>query len=258
MIRLSRMRSSFHPAALLVATAWLLAAPLTSPAGATDGASTDDGETYYEEELGGASTQGWTDLASPLPSRLHVADGAAQVRYRRLPGPPGVWEVAVDGFARRHERVAAVYDMILVLPLPEDGHGGDGFAARERGVRLGEGAPEHGVSLVYGGEKLRLKRNVALEKTWVAALVGPDPGMLPSLSGTGYRYTAWDTIVTRDPQHGDTLQGWARLRYEAGPGVAAPDPDDPRLAAWWITWIPSLRSEVAPYAVRMDVVPDAP
>lgn len=226
---------------------------------ATDGASAVAPEepTYYEQALGGTSVEAWREPAGPLPSQLHVAEGEARVVYRRTgeASAGATWEVRVEGFARRHERVDAVYDLILVLPLPDDGRGGDGFSSPDRGVQLWEGSPDQAVSLVYGDEKLRLKRNVALEKTLLPPLVGTGTGRLPSLAGTGYRYTAWDIIVTRDPQAGDTVQGFARLRYTTDAVVAAPDDADARLAAWWITWIPSLTADVAPYAVRMDVAP---
>ncbi|MDX1649548.1 MAG: hypothetical protein R3263_06810 [Myxococcota bacterium] len=251
-----------HPVALLVVL--VLGA---APAAATDGsmALADDGDvsttsstTYYEATLGGTSTDGWEDLAAPLPERLHAVDAQAVVRYERLATEPDTWEVRVEGFARRHETVAAVYDMILVLPLPENGRGGDAFAALDRAIRLFEGSPGGTTPLVYGGETLQLKRNVALEKTLLPALIDGAEGTLPDLSGTGYRYTAWDAIVTRDPHYAGPVAGWARLRYTTAPGVAAPDDADPRLAAWWITWIPSLRAEVDPYALRIDVAPAAP
>lgn len=258
--------------------ACLLALLLASPALATDGASAGDGEegsggegaaaassvsgtpsTYYEQELGGTSTYGFVDAAAELPSSLHVSEGEAVLRYRRVAGRSSRWEVTATGFERRHETVDAVYDMILLLPLPEDAYGGDGFEPVDRAVVLREGSPDRAVALVYGGEKLQLKRNTALEKTFLPGLIGSpgEPGKLPSLSGTGYRYTAWDAIVTRDPHYADTVQGWARFRFDAAPSVARPDPADPRLAGWWITWIPSLTSDVEPYAVRMDVVPAA-
>lgn len=273
---MTRFRTrSLLPAPLAVAfVAFVLAA---SPVVATDGSgaggdgSSGDGTTtttmtttslstatYYEATLGGTSTDGWEDLEAPLPDRLHVVDGEALVRYQRLASEPDTWEVRVDGFDRRHETVAAVYDMILVLPLPEDAEGGDAFVALDRGVELLQGSPGDPTPLVYGGETLQLKRNVALEKTLLPSLTGSGTAALPDLAGTGYRYTAWDAIVTRDPHYGDTVAGRARLRYTSAPGVAAPDDADDRFAAWWITWIPSLVAEVEPYTVRMDVVPPAP
>lgn len=254
---LAQLSSRSSPWGRFAAAAGLLA--LAAPAGATDGAYTtpEDYPTYYEEEMGGTSPDAFVEPASPLPTRLAVDEGSAQVSYHRIESSPPTWQVRIDGFERRHERVRAVYDMILVLPLPEDADGRDAFEALDRGVLLQEGSPEQSVAFIYAGEKLRLKRNVALEKTLIPRIVGPEAGQLPDIRGSGYRYTAWDTIVKHDPDYGPTVQGLARLRYTTDPGVGTPDPADPRMAGWWITWIPSLATEIDPYAVRMDVVPAA-
>ena len=37
--------------------------------------------------------------------------------------------------------------------------------------------------------------------------------------------------------------------------MSAPDPEDPRNAAYVINWVPSLDAAIAPYALRLDVVP---
>jgi hypothetical protein len=146
--------------------------------------------------------------------------------------------------------------MVLLLPLPADGAGADAFTPLDRGIQVKEGSLDNAVPLVYGSEKIVLKRNSALEKSLLPGWIGDvgEPGKLPSLEGTGYRYTAWDAIVTRDPGYGDTIQAWAQFRFAAEPALTGPDDEDSRLAAWCITWIPSLSANVAPYAVRMDVV----
>lgn len=235
---------------------------LASPASGTDGCAVlppvPPGPTYYEEKLTGTSTAAALDPSGPLPDRLHPVEGTGQVEYRRVEVGPeqAVWEVVVRGFERRHEQVDAVYDMILVLPLPVDARGADAFTALGRGIQVKEGPLGKAVSLVYGNERIVLKRNSALEKTLLPRLAGDrgESDKLPSLAGTGFRYTAWDAIVTRDPSYGDTVQAWASFRFTAAASVAAPDADDSRLAAWCIVWIPSLTAEIPPYAVRMDLV----
>lgn len=220
-------------------------------------ASATEAPTYYEATLGTASA---ASLASPtpeLPTTLALDDATALASY--VPagesGGRSVWELRIEGFDRRHERVDAIYDMVLVLPLPAGPDGGDAFEALGRGVRVEEGAPDRSVPLVYGGEKIVLKRNIGLEKTFLPGLVGSGAGQLPDLAGSGYRWTAWDTIVRRDDQYGEQVTARAVLRFSAAPGLTAPDASDPRLAAYLITWIPSLPANVAPFAVRLDVAP---
>ncbi len=221
------------------------------PGGGGGGMSVPSTGTYYEEQLENAS---WRATAeSGLPSRLHVVDGAAYIEYRPL--REGLrqteWEVQVRDFDRRHETVDAVYDMVLVLPLPESAAGLDAFEALEPGITLREGDEP----MIYGGRELVLKRNLALERTLVAGLIeeGGGEGKLPSLAGTGYRYTCWDAVVAHDAEHGEFVRAGASLRYATEGRLAAPDAEDDRLAAYWITWIPSLTTEIAPYALRMDV-----
>ena len=105
--------------------------------------------------------------------------------------------------------------------------------------------------LIYGGEKIVLKRNIGLEKMLLPGLVGPRG--LPDIAGSGFRWTAWDTIVRRDPAYSDTVQARGRLAYSTPLGTSSPDPADPRMAAYLLTWIPSLPADVPPYAVRIGV-----
>jgi hypothetical protein len=142
-----------------------------------------------------------------------------------------------------------------VLPLPAGSDGRDAFQPLGRGVAVEEGALDRSVPLIYGGEKIVLKRNIGLEKALLPGLIGTSRGAtgLPDLAGSGYHWTAWDAIVARDDAYGDTIEARATLRYRTSASVPAPDPDDPRLAAYLITWIPALPAAVPPYAVRIDV-----
>lgn len=214
--------------------------------------------TYYEAVVGD-SLASLSSTDATLPTALHVESAAATVAYTSSAGPERrQWELRVDGFERNHERVDAIYDMVLLLPLPAAASGGDAFLPLDRGVRIEEGLPGRSVPLVYGGEKVVLKRNVGLEKGLLPQVVGDGAGRLPSLDGTGYRWTAWDTIVERDAGFGDVVQARAVLRYETATGVAPPAAGDARLAAYLITWIPQLSASIPPYAVRMDVVEARP
>lgn len=217
--------------------------------------SVPEAGTYLEARLERSS---WHATAeSALPTRLHIDDGEAFVEYRPL--REGVrsteWEVRVRNFEQRHETVDAIYDMVLVLPLPESASGQDAFEALQPGVALHEGTEQRSAPLIYGGRELVLKRNVALERTLLPGLVATEAGegKLPSLAGTGYRYTCWDAIVAHDADFGDTLKGWGSLRYGTEGRIAPPDAEDDRLSAYLVTWIPTLTSEIAPFALRMDV-----
>ncbi len=248
--------SHFHShSRWLPAIVLALALPAAS-ARATDGFLVDPGGTYYEEKLATTDASALSSPSAALPDRLHVSSSAASLQYRQIAADAtsSSWEVSVVDFARRHERVDALYDMILVLPLPAGADGGDAFQALDRAVAVWEGSAEKAIPLIYGGEKIVLKRNVALEKTLLPLIsaTGGEADRLPSLDGTGYRYTIWDTVATRDAGHAATVQGSATLRYATDPGVRAPSVDG-RLAAWWITWIPALPAEVEPYAVRIDL-----
>jgi hypothetical protein len=212
-------------------------------------------QTYYQAVVGSQSVAALASAAPELPGALHIEDSGAAASYAPL--GDGGWELRITGFHRNHERVDAIYDMVLVLALPAAPDGGDGFTTTERGVRVEEGPADRPVPLVYGGEKVVLKRNVGLEKGLLARLVGNGEGQIPPLEGTGYRWTAWNAIVARDAGFGDLVQARALLRYEAREAVA-PDPSDPRLAAYLITWVPSLPASVPPYAVRIAVQGSAP
>ena len=238
---------------------------LATAAGAADGGLVEDPEdgelrvpstgTYYAEQLEASSWRATAEAG--MPSRLHVAESDAFVEYRALHQDlrRTEWEVRVRNYHRRHESVDAVYDMILVLPLPEDASGDDAFAALDPGIALYEGDERRSAPALYGGREVVLKRNLALERTLLPGLMegAGTEGKLPNLAGTGYRYTCWDAVVAHDAQFGDSVRGWASLRYGTDGRVTAPDADDDRLSAYWITWIPSLTTEVRPYAVRIDV-----
>lgn len=232
-------------------------APPAPPAGGEGAAATASAadDTYYQATLDGDTAEPLASTSPELPAALHVADAAAVARYRVAGEQAGqqIWELRIEDFVRRHERVDAIYDMVLVLPLPVAKDGRDGFEALERGVRIEEGSAERAVPLVYGGEKIVLKRNVGIEKALLPRLTGGAADQLPDLAGSGLRWTAWDTIVERQADFGETVQARAVLRYATEPGLAPPDPEDPRLAAYLITWIPSLPASVPPYAVRIDV-----
>ncbi len=211
--------------------------------------------SYYGEAIEGRS---WRATAeSALPSRLHLVDAEAFIRYR--PVREGLrdaeWEVRVHELRRNHESIDAVYDMVLVLPLPEDAAGRDGFVALDDGITLYEGDAADAAPVIYGGREVVLRRNLGLERSLLPGLVGgtASEGRLPSLAGSGYRYTAWDAVIARDPDHGAVVQGSASLRYQVPGRIPGPDADDERLAAYVVTWIPTLSAEIAPYAVRLDV-----
>lgn len=223
-------------------------------AGARDGDG-ESGQTYYQAVVGSQPASALASAAPELPSALHIEDSGAAASY--VPLGDGRWELRITDFRRNHERVDAIYDMVLVLALPAGPDGGDGFTTTERGVHVEEGPADRPVALVYGGEKVVLKRNVGLEKGLLARLVGTGRGQIPPLEGSGYRWTAWNAIVARDAGFGDFVQARAVLRYEARE-AAAPDASDPRLAAYLITWVPSLPATVPPYAVRIAVKGLAP
>jgi hypothetical protein len=166
------------------------------------------------------------------------------VAYRELGG--GAWEVSVQVARRPHERVDAVYDLVLALPLPI------GSSSQEWRIEPKLGSSEDSAPVVYGGEAVVLKRNVPLETSWLPLLAG-SAGGLPDLSRSGYAWTLWDTIVRYDASAGATLQAFATFRYAADPRVEAPDPGNPDNAAYVITWIPTL-DDVPPFAIRVDVV----
>jgi hypothetical protein len=234
----------------LAASLSVLLVLTSGPALAVDGGSAVGGgdvvggPSYYEQ----AASEGLARSAAGhggLPAALHVVEAAGGVRYRAEGG--GAFEVEVAVAERPHERVDAVYDLVLALALPE------GVAPGSWRMAVREGSPGDSAAAIYAGEKVVLKRNAQLEATWLPLLVGAREG-LPDLAGTGYGWTLWDTIVGYDRGAGTTLQGFATLRYSADPSVAPPDPEDPRSAAYVITWIPTIDASLPPFTLRLDVV----
>jgi hypothetical protein len=207
-----------------------------------------DAASYYEQVLAASSPEDAVSSRSApagLPPSLYVVEAAGRVEYARTGG--GAWQVRVEVAERPHERVDAVYDLVLALPLPT------GFRSRQWRIPVREGARGASVPVVYAGEAVGLKRNAALEASWLPLLVAAPDG-LPDLTGSGYAWTLWDTIVRYDATAGSTVQGFGRLDYEVDASVAAPDPGDPRNAAYVITWVPTLDAAVPPFALRLDVV----
>lgn len=234
----------------IVAEVWFGALLMTAalPAAAIDGgfAATGEDTSYYEqtadaESLAAATRDG--AASGGLPTSLYVVDARGDVRYRSLGN--GSWEVSVRVAKRPHERVDAVYDLVLALPLPI------GSSAESWRIEPTLDATPGAARVSYGGEAITLKRNVPLETAWLPLLAGAENG-LPDLSRSGYAWTFWDTIVRYDAKAGATLQAFATFRYVAA-GAAAPDPADPDTAAYVITWIPTL-DDVPPFAIRLDAV----
>ena len=212
---------------------------------ALTGGDGSDGSSYYEQTTAQASVlSGSAKGAGGLPLALHVVEAAGGVEYRS--DGSGAWEVEVRVAERPHERVDAVYALVLALALPA----GTGSEVWRIGVR--EGSARASAAAIYAGEKVTLKRNAPLETSWLPLLVGARDG-LPDLAGSGYEWTLWDTIVRYDASAGTTVQGFATVRYAADPSVDAPDPEDPRNAAYVITWIPALGASVPPFTLRLDV-----
>jgi len=242
-------------AALLATCTMMLFA---SPAPAVDGIAMTQ-PTYYEELLGTQSPEALASAEPGLPARLSIDDSSASVTYESVPGKDGIdWLIRVRGLTRSHERIDALYQMIAVLPMPIDEVGLSAFQTKSRGIVPREGTEQSSVPLIYGGEKVVLKRSVALEKTLLRGLVGSGPGMLPNLAGTGYEYTLWQTIIRYDESYGDTVQVFADVPYSTDFDVEPPDAKDERLKAYVITWIPELDSSLPPFGIRMDIEPAAP
>jgi hypothetical protein len=187
--------------------------------------------SYYESVSGGEPIASLESAEAGHPVATVMEDTSATLRYEVTSTAPDqvVWQVALEDFARPHERVDAVYDLVLVLPLPADANGKKAFRALQRRIELQEGVPGASVALVYAGEPISLKRNV------------------------GYAYTVWDTIVAYDAAYGDVVQAHASFGYTTDESVLPPDASDERLKGYLITWIPSLGSEVPPFTLRIDV-----
>ena len=163
--------------------------------------------------------------------------------------------VKIRGLSRPHERVDSVYQMIAVVPLPIGATGRAAYRPLQWGIAPREGSESASVPLIYGGEKVVLKRNVTLEKALLPNLISDqgDPDALPSLAGTSYEYTLWDAIVLYDLDFGETVQVIADFRYRTDGSVGPPEADDERFKAYVITWIPDLDGSVPPFAVRLDI-----
>ena len=227
--------------------AWLAA----GAAAAFDGgmAVSGPGPTYYEmavDDQAVASAELTKDGAASggLPTALYVVDAEGGVTYRPL--GDGAWQVEIAVAERPLERVDAVYDLVLALPLP--------LGSKAKDWRIAARTPGVGGALEYGGERVVLKRNVPLEAAWLPILAGAPSG-LPDLSGTGHAWTLWDAIVRYDAAAGATAGGHGSFRYEAAGEVEPLDPGDPQHAAYLMNWIPTLEA-VPPFAIRLDVAQD--
>ena len=248
------MESRTRKLTVLIAVLTLAGAFASRPAAATDGACAAGGPTYYEQLVGSGALADLESNQGGLPDALYLVDAAGGVDFQLIEtlGGESTWEATLEVAERNHERVYAVYDMVLALPLPVAADGSDAFEPSQWGITAREGTTGASVAFIYGGEKVVLKRNVALERTWLPALLGSPDG-LPDISDTGYEYTLWDAVLRYDPGHGDRVQGLATFRYQTGAEVAAPDPDDERNAAFLITWIPTLDPSVSPFTIRLDL-----
>jgi hypothetical protein len=252
--------NSPRPSRWILCPALALGLAIPGVALAIDGGtitSATTGESYYEEVVRSESVSSLESTATGVPSQLYLSESDATADYTSVEAADGrlTWTLRIRGFARPHERVDALYHVIAVLPLPVDAEGRLAAKPLYFGIGPREGDPTASVPLIYSGEKVVLKRSQALERTLLPSLVGNAPNQLPSLVGTGYGYTLWDTILRYDPDYGDTLQLFADFRYSTDSGVAAPDAQDERLKAYVVTWIPALDPSIPPYAVRLDVVP---
>jgi hypothetical protein len=231
---------------LSMAAALLAAGPSLSLDGG--GFVAQGGATYYElttdqQTMAGAETTKDGSASGGLPTSLYVVDAEGGVSYRDL--GDGAWEVSVEVAERPHERVDAVYDLVLALPLP--------IGSKAKTWRIAaKPSSASSTAIVYGGEAIVLKRNVPLEQAWLPLIAGA-PGGLPDLSRTGYAWTFWDAIVRYDAVAGATVQAYGTFRYQADPRVVAPDAENPDNAAYVITWIPTLEA-VPPFAIRLDVL----
>ncbi len=253
---LASLRVSAFRAAMTLGL-WAVAAP---PAAAVDGAAAVN-LSYYQQVTGGQPVAALESPSAGVPTTLAIDNSSGTLQYLQTASGGSVqWQVLVQGFQRNLERVNAVYDMVFVLPLPVTASGAAAFTPLDSGIVPQVGPETASVPLVYGGEQIVFKRNVGLEKSLLPGLVGnPSQGKLPSLAGTGYGYTLWDTIVQYDSSYGSTIQAWASFHYTTDTTVSAPVASDPRMKAYLITWIPTLNSNIPAYAVRLAVQdPSAP
>ncbi|HEY8495342.1 MAG TPA: hypothetical protein VIN04_15715, partial [Myxococcota bacterium] len=75
-------------------------------------APVDGSQTYYQRVVGGASAAALASAEPGLPSTLAIEEAAVTARYLRL--SERAWQVRIEDFRRNHERVDAIYDMVLV------------------------------------------------------------------------------------------------------------------------------------------------
>ena len=213
--------------------------------------------SYYEQLLTVGDARALSSTEEGLPTTLFISDSVATASYAGVEHASHTrWSLKLRDFQRPHERVAAVYQMIAVLPMPVDARGGDAFATPQLGIYPRQGTEASSQPLVYSGERLVLKRNISLERSLLPGLIGYSSigDKLPSLQGTGYEYTLWDTIVRYDPSYGATVQVIADVAYFTSPDVSPPDAGDDRLKAYVITWIPGMDPRYALFTIRIDVV----
>ena len=248
----SIQRNLFH---LFAAAVLVVAIAATQRAQAMDGAGIA-GATYYEGVVGTASAEALASPAPGVPTRVTISDSTATATYAQVAVDVDAveWVLRIRGLDRSHERTDALYQMIAVLPLPVDTSGRWAFQSKRRAIVPREGVEGASVPLIYGGEKIRLKRDITLEKTLLPGLIGGSSDQIPDLAGSGYNYTLWSTIVRYDASYGDTVQIFADVPFSTDDSVAPPDAADDRLKAYVITWIPEMDSAVSPFAIRMDIV----
>ncbi len=201
-------RSRNNQAMLLAASACLAWTLAPAPAASIDGSAAAE-PTYYEELTGSGGVAGLESQAGGLPSALHVVEAHGGVEYRMLSqeAEGTTWEVSLEVEERNHERVDAVYDLVLALPMPASSDGMAAYATEQWRIEAREGSRGASVALIYSGEKLTLKRNVALERAWLPSLQGSPDG-LPDLTGTGNVYTLWDAVIRYDPTTGTDSRAW--------------------------------------------------
>jgi hypothetical protein len=228
------------------ALALLAGAPPPAPEGEPLAAAKT--ESYAADSLarsGATPEEARSAESGGLPDTLHTLEGEGAASYRQL--DDGRWKVKVE-IAARHEQVDALYDLVMALPLPET------FESESWRIPVNERVGDDVVPVIYSGERVRLKRNQPLEASWLPLIVGSANG-LPDLTGTGYRWTLWDTIIRYDEHAGRTISGFGVFAYTADEAVA-PDATDPRNAVYLISWIPSVDASIPPLALRIDVGSD--
>lgn len=243
--------------ALLTLTPASILLGLAGPAHGVEGGFLTSESSYYDDVLGSESLEAFESSQPGLPTALAV-DIAEEVlvEYRSTSDEDVLkWELAVDGFRRPHASVVAVYQVVLIVPLPAGDEGQPLWRPLTRAMRPRVSLDPDAPPVLYRGSPVRFRRNVALEKTWLPELVGTDEGQLPALSGTGYQWTLWDTLLLHDPEHGDEVAGSLQFYYETPKSVAGPDASDQRLGVYLVSWIPKLTHEIAPLAIRASLSP---